>query len=550
MKKDEFLHFLFIPLVIGILGGISAIGFRWLIKIFEIAYQKITPFETYAWYLISMPVVFWISYVLITKFLINTSNVTLDHIAKKISLTAGNFSILKGFFVLFLTSLNIGFGAPVGREAPIAKLGGLLGELFLKIIHVPKVNLPIYLAAAVSSAIAATFNAPLAGIILGIEIIIGKVNTYIIIPMIVSCSTATMIAREFLGDYTAFFVPHLEFKNVYFYVVPLEGAVFAVLAVLMFYFFDVFRKMRAAFKKNWEKAVVLNGFLVGFMTFNVPQIAGVGYGYITELFQNGFGANQALMIMFIKFIAVILTLGSGLFGGLMSPSIFIGAFGGYFIGALFLQFGVDPKVMALVGSVAMLSGISRAPLRSSVIIIELTHSYQMLIPSLIVGSITSFIVAKFEPGSYFKRSLIQKGIDIENPKIIRFLKKVDFSKYFQHVPSVEEDLKIDKLGKIFKKNRTDYLPVVNSEGKLLAIVSLRDFRRHFFNRKTLKVKDIMNKKPIKLHSNSTLEEVVKTLGLLNTSSVPYVKEDGTYVDMIDLRKLFKDISLIDRYKII
>jgi CIC family chloride channel protein len=550
MRKDEFLHFVLIPLIIGILGGFSAVLFRWFIKYFEHLYQKMDVFHSNLSYLFTMPLVFWFSYYLISKLLINTSNVTLDNIAKKISIMAGNFSILKGFLVLFLTSFNIGFGAPVGREAPIAKLGGLLGEVFLKIVHVPKVNIPIYLGAAVSSAIAATFNAPLAGIILGIEIIIGKINTYIIIPMIVSCATATMFAREFLGDYTAFFVPHLEFREIYFYIVPILGVVFAILSIVMFYFFDFFRELRVVFRHKWNKIVLFNGFVVGVLIYVVPESMGVGYEYITALFKGDFGIHQALIIMTVKFIAVVITIGSGLFGGLMSPSIFIGSFGGYFIGGLFVHFGVDPKVLALVGSVAMLSGISRAPLRSSIIIIELTHSYQMLIPSLIVGSITAFIVAKFEPGGYFKRSLIQKGIDIENPKVVKFLKSIEFSKYYKNIQPVNYETSLAKISKLFRKYHTKYLPVVDENNILVGMVSLRDLRKHYFNRKKLKVKDIMNKKPLILHKNSGLDELIKTLGLFNASTIPYVDENGKYVSMIDLNKIYKDLALIDRYKLI
>lgn len=550
MKKEEFLHFLFIPVVIGILGGFSAILFRWLINFFETVYNKIDIFHSPYLYLFTMPLVFWFSHFLIHKLLINTTNVTLDNIAKKISIMRGNFSILKGFLVLFLTSLNIGFGVPVGREAPIAKLGGLFGEVFLMFVKTSKVNMPIYLGAAVSSAIAATFNAPLAGIILGIEIILGKINTYIIIPMIVACSTATLMAREYLGDYTAFFVPHLEFRDVYFYIVPVEGVFFAFLALIMAYFFDLFREMRIRFKHKWDKIVILNGFIVGLLIVAVPETMGVGYNYVTALFQDSFTFTQVFSITVIKFVAVIIAIGSGLFGGLMSPSIFIGAFGGYFLGDLFIHFNVDPKVLALVGSVAMLSGISRAPLRSSIIIIELTHSYQLLIPSLIAASITSFIVAKFEPGSYFKRSLIQKGIDIENQKVLRFLKNLKFEKYLLDVPPVSENMKISKVKTLFKKHHIRYLPVVNDSNVLVGVLSVRDLRKSYFKSKNATVRDLMSKHPIILHKDASMDEIIKTIGLLTASNVPYVDQEGKYIGMLDLNKLFKDISMVDRYKLI
>jgi CIC family chloride channel protein len=216
---------------------------------------------------------------------------------------------------------------------------------------------------------------------------------------------------------------------------------------------------------------------------------------------------------------------------------------------MFIRLGVEPKVLALVGSVAMLSGISRAPLRSSVIIIELTHSYQLLIPSLIAASITSFIVAKFEPGSYFKRTLIQKGVDIENKKVLQFLKRVNFEKYAKKIETVSYMSDIQKVRKRFRKMHTRYLPVVDDNYVLVGVLSVRDLRKTIFN-KNKKVKDFMTKKPYVLHKNASLEEVIKILGLLTSYYVPYVDENGKYIAMIDLNKLFKDITMIDRYKII
>jgi CIC family chloride channel protein len=550
MKKDEFLHFVFIPLVIGLLGGFSAILFRWLINFFENIYTKIDFLHNNILYLISMPLIFYFSYILVTKLLFNTSNVTLDNIAKKISIHRGNFSILKGFLVLFLTSLNIGFGVPLGREAPIAKLGGLFGEVFLKLLNLSKINIPIYLAASVSAAIAATFNAPLGGIILGIEIIIGKINTYIVIPMIVSSATATMFAEEFLGDYIAFYVPHLEFSDKYFYIVPIEGVLFAFLAVLIFNFLNMFRELKVALRHQWSKVVIFNGILVGLLIYLVPQSMGVGYEHITLLYQDVFSESQVFSITIVKIIVVIISLGSGLFGGLMSPSIFIGTFGGYFIGSFFSSFGIDPKVSALIGSIAMLSAMSRAPLRSTVLIVELTHSYQMLIPSLIVGSISSFIVAKFEPGGYFKRSLIQKGIDIENPRVVKFIEHLNFKKYYKELPTLKEETNAYEAFRIFKKSHSRYLAVVDDNGYLKGVVSVRDFRKHYFKKKKVTVSEIMSKHPIVFKENSKIEEIVKILGLLTSSYIPLVSKDNKYITMIDMNKIFKDISMHDRYKIL
>ena len=547
-QRDEFNHFVFIPVVIGILGGFSAVLFRKCIDLFQLLADKIDFGHNTAFFFIAIPPIFVVSNFLVHKFLREHPAITLDGIAKKIALHGGEFSPLRGFFVLTLTSLNIGFGLPVGREAPIAKLGGLFGELFLKWLKVNKLDLPLYLAAAVSSAIAATFNAPLAGIILGLEIIIGRVNLYILIPLIVSSTTATLVAREFLGNFTAFYVPHLPFKEIYFYLVPVEGLLFAIISLFVIYSFDFLRTVRVTFRKYWYPLVFINGLIVAFLLAFFPEIRGVGYDRITELFHFHYNFLKALEITVLKLWAVILTIGSGLFGGLMSPSIFIGAFGGYTFGEVFTHWGVDPRVLALAGSVAMLAGISRAPLRTTVIIIELTHAYQLLLPTLIAASVSSFLVAKFEPGSYFRRSLIQKGIDIDDPEVLEFLKTADFRKYLVRIPPVSENTPISKALKIFAKVHIRYLPVVNRERKLVGILSVRDLIKLLRELHDVPVREIMSKSPVVLHEGASVKDILRVLGLVGTQYVPYVDLNHRYLGMVDIHKLFKDLSLVKHVK--
>ena len=550
MILEELVHFFIIPVIIGMIGGASAFLFRFFVRFFTSIYSLMDVFHSAYFYLITMPVLFYVSNYLITKLLINQSNVTIDEIAKKISFMAGKFSFFKGYLVLVLTSISIGFGVPIGREGPIAKLGGLLSEVFLLIGKTQRINLPIYLSAGVSAAIAATFNAPIAGIIFGIEIIIGRINSYIVIPLVVSCATATLISRELIGDFTAFYVPHLTYDNKYLLYVPIEAIFFSLISIMLVFFLKEFRVLRVRYRKRWSYVVILLGFIVGLIIVLDPQVKGVGYKYVSALFGNAYDTKEALYIMLSKLLGVILSIGSGIFGGLMSPTIFIGAFGGYWLGGEFLQYGMDPRVFALVGSAAMLSGISRAPLRSSIIITELTHSYQLLLPILIASSITGYILSKFEPGSYFKRSLIQKGIDIENETINSYLQKSNLSKFIEKVQALDAGTPIKIVIKRFKSLHVSYLPVVKG-GILVGVVSLRDIRkRHFMHRKKLYAIDIMSAEPFSISQGHSKEDIFKALTVLNIGYVPYVDENKKYIGMLNLNRLIKDMSFTQKiYKI-
>jgi len=448
--------------------------------------------------------------------------------------------VLKGFIVLILTSFSIGFGVPVGREAPIAKLGGLSSEIFLKLIKVSRINLPIYLSAGVSSAIAATFNAPIAGILLGIEMIIGKLNSYILIPLIISSTTSTLISREIIGDFTAFYVPHLTYNNDYLFYVPIEAIFFGILSLIFLFSLKKFRFLRYKYQHKWSKIIIFLGIMVGILIYLTPEIKGVGYNYIENIFKHQYTQNEIFFITLNKFISVIISIGSGLFGGILSPSIFIGAFGGYFFGNFFHS--LDPRVFALIGTAAMLSGTTKAPLRSSVVIVELTHSYQLILPILVSSAITNYIISLFEKGYYFKRALIQRGIDVDNEQLIKFFNIKNLKKHIIKTSHLKQNMHINKALKIFKKENLPILPVLE-ENRLIGIVSLRDIRKKYFLRKKhLKIKEIMSKNPFYLSENSSQKDIFKGITLFNTRYIPFVDKNGNYIGMIDINKFLKDIS--------
>ncbi len=545
MIEGEIKHFFLIPFILGILGGISAYGFRLLVKLFNYFYNFLDFIHTNYFYIFTMPLVFYISNYLITKFLKNQSNVTIDEIAKKISMMSGKFSYIKGFLVLFLTSISIGFGVPIGREGPIAKLGGLMSEIFMITLKAERINLPIYLSAGVSAAISATFNAPIAGIIFGIEIIIGKVNSYIIIPLMVACTTSTIFARIFIGNYTAFYVPNLSYKMHYFIYLPIAAIFFAIISIILIHSLNFLKKLRKKYSKNWKFIIIFIGITVGIIINISPETKGVGYNYISNLYTNEYIGKNIFNIMLFKLIAVILSIGSGIFGGLMSPSIFIGSFGGYWFGTELLDINnmLDPKVFALIGSAAMLSGIAKAPLRSSIIIIELTHSYQLLLPLLITSAITTYIVSKTDSGSYFKRSLLQVGIDIEDKGIIDFLDKYKLDKLVKKVPAINPNTSLKRILPLFKRYKINYLSVTDSENNLIGVISLRDVRKSsLFYKKKLKVRDLMSKTPFAIYQHHKKENIYKALSMLNANFIPYITEDKKYIGMLNMNLLLRELT--------
>lgn len=534
-------HFFLIPSLIGVIGGFSAILFRKLITLSHTLFSFISGGKP-LFYPVLLPIIFYITYNISRYFLVSPEDATIDEIAKRISLERGGFNLKRGILVLSLTSFNIGFGAPVGREGPIAKLGGVLSELFSKVLRIDRIHLPIYLTCGVASAISATFNAPLAAVLFGTEIVLGKVNSYVLIPLVVSASVGALVSQEFLGDFTAFYVPPLHFQDAEIPLFILVAFLSAAASLLFFVSFNLFARLRAAYRHYWGKVAFSFGLVVGLLLLFHPEAAGVGYGAVGELFKNHFSPATALEIALTKLVAVVLSFGSGVFGGVMAPSIFTGAFLGYFVGD-YSQF--DPRVFALVGSAAMLSGISRAPFRSSLVIVELTHSYQLIIPILLTSVTTNFLVGLSNEVDFFKRALFHKGINVEELLTVH-LKDFKLSDYLKYIPPIYENAHVRYLIERFLKGKDRYIPVVKSpkDRRLVGIVSLRDLRlAAISDLSNLRVKDLMTDEPFVLTTDAPVEEVLKVVAIFEANLIPVVDKKGIYKGMFDVDSFLRKISL-------
>jgi len=218
----SFAKLFIIPAFIGVIGGFSAILMRELIKYSSLSTSVFDVLNNDSYfYLVSIPILFLASSFIINHFLEDTTNPTIDSVARSIVLRKGRLNYKKGIATVVLTAINIGFGVPVGREGPIAKLGGSLTSFSLKQLKIEGANIPLLVSCGVSAALAATFNAPIAAIIFGLEIILGRLSFNVIIPLSVASAVGTIISRHFLGNYPAFFLPRLSYTYMLIVFIPI-----------------------------------------------------------------------------------------------------------------------------------------------------------------------------------------------------------------------------------------------------------------------------------------------------------------------------------------
>ena len=527
----NFLELFFFPFLIGIIGGFSAIGIREIIS-----FSDRLSFAGY--YFLEIPVVFMATAYIIHNFLKNTSNPTIEIVSKQIILKKGDLDYKKGLAAAVLTAFNIGMGTPVGREGPIAKLGGALSRLFLKLFNTKGHLIPLYVTCGVTSALAATFNAPIAAIVFGLEIVIGKINLSIITPLAISSMTATIISREFLGDYPTFFVHHLGYDEKLLFLIPVFAFAFALL-VTVFEF--ITKELEIKFQKiHYLKKALIAGIAVGALITIFPQCASLGYNQVTSLFAQHFGAIHALSLSFVKLLVLSITLAAGIFGGVFAPGVFIGAFFGYFIGRMFFSPSQALSV-ALIGTVAFTSGISKAPFRSTLIIIELTKNYQLTIPALLTSVLSVYLNNLFQNRFHFLRAVLQKGFDLSNENFKRNMEELDIKGFLKEVYVIDKNAIISEILPALINSNSYYFPVVD-DNKLIGVISFRDIRAA--KNLNIKAKEIMTPNPEKIKINDSIIKVFEIMPHISANLIPVVDEKNNYIAMFDIEKFKKVASVI------
>ncbi len=538
------------PALIGVIGGFSAILVRVIIRYSsDLAFGiNFFPSERY-FYLFAIPLIFLISSILINKFLGDTSNPTIDSVAKSIALKKGRLNYKKGLASVVLTAINIGFGTPVGREGPIAKFGGSFTALFLKLFKTEGASIPLFVTCGVSSALAATFNAPIAAVVFGLEIILGRLNFNVIIPLSVASAIATIISRYFLGNYPTFYVHKLTYNYMFLLILPLFSLAFSF---MVFFFATIQRSVLKFYERmsfSFYTKAVLGGLAVGILVFLFPNAASLGYKQVSQLFVHSYSFEDSFILSVIKVIALAITFASGMFGGIFAPSIFIGAFLGFSVGGAVSHFiSIDPLSVALVGTAAITAGISSAPFRSSLIVIELTQNYQMAIPILLASVITLYFTHIFEERLHFSRTILQKGFDIADLSFRKKLEELNITNFIEtDIPILNENMKLKDIIFELMNSSSSYFPVVR-DTKIVGVLSFRDVRLMYDEKDRLKttVGELMTHNPNVLTLNSNGMDVFEFISHIDTTHIPVVnnKNDRIYEGMLNVNSFNKFVSFL------
>jgi len=466
-------------------------------------------------------------------------------------------TFLKGF----VTSLLLGTGASVGREGPIVQIGASVGSSLAQLFRLRPELRRLCLACGAAAGISATFNAPIAGSIFAMEIILMNIEVSFISHIVVASITGSVLSRIFWGEFPVFkavpFVLESYWELLPYLGLGLTAGLVAIIFVRSIYGLEtVFSHIGLP---EWLKPA-LGGLALGGIALALPQVLGVGYDTINVALSGGLALSFALLLLGGKIAATSLCIGSGMSGGIFAPSLFVGAALGTAVGLGTMEFWpvdtLHPSYFALAGMGAVVSGTTLAPITAIVTIFELTLQYQIILP-LMLACISSTLVVRFLFGySAYEVKLLRRGVNIvrgHDVGVLRNLLVRDFMR--TDYVSVPENLPLGDLYTRLLEAAYPHFVVLDSAGQLAGVVSFRDLRRVLprmdEHRDTMTTADIMSREVVSVWALDNLEKALHVFEEQRISFVPVLQsgEQGTVAGILtkdDLLSAYDQKVLKDR----
>ena len=501
----------------------------------------------------ALPIIGILLTVLIVRKVLNGSiEKGTSHIMHAVAKKRGLMPLKQMYSQIITSSFTVGLGGSAGLESPITVTGAAFGSNYAQNYRLSKKDRTLLLACGVASGIAAAFNAPIAGVLFAIEVVLAEISITAFIPIMISAATGALVSTIILNEDILLSFKQgeaFDYHNIPFYVIL--GLLSGLVSIN---YSRTFRKIEHYFgnlKMGPYKKALYGASILAILIFFFPSLFGEGYESIKILasknpekllkntFLDSFEDKKWVVLLFvgvtslIKVYATGLTLGSGGNGGNFAPSLFVGSFLGFFVAQFANLVGITKNMsvsnFTLVGMAGILSGLFHAPLTAIFLIAEITGGYNLMVPLMIVSSVSFAISKRFEPYSFDIKHLADKGEAFTNDKDKNILTSLDINDFIlSDYKVVEASNSLDNLVEIIKYSDASIYPVLNDKKELLGIIYLDAIRPIIFS--TFKVKytsthEVMQApKEIILH-NESIESILEKFEKTNTTILPVFKNN-------------------------
>ncbi len=331
------------------------------------------------------------------------------------ALDEGRMDLKAGLTSAVITIVSLGFGASAGREGPVVHLGATLSSTLACLFKLPAAAVRALLGCGVAAAIAASFNAPIAGTLFALEVVLGHYALNAFVPIVLSSAIATVITRVHLGNFPAFVLPHYNIMSYWeFAAFALLGMVCALVAVAFQLSVHLAEKMADRLDPPIWLRPVGAGVLVGLIAMFFPHVLGVGYEATDLTLKEYFGIGVLFSLLFAKMTATAITLAGRFGGGVFSPSLYLGAVTGGIFGQLAAMAapGINTSygLYAILGMGGVAAAVLGAPISTTLIIFELTGGFDISIALLLTISIAAGLTQALHGRGFFHWQLAGRGL--------------------------------------------------------------------------------------------------------------------------------------------
>jgi len=552
---SKYISHVLISIIIGLLAGGGAIVFHHILYITRTFFRPDnfrSKFDIPVFFIILIPVTGAVLTSLLSWLYPSIAKEKgVISVIKAIIIRKGFIPIKETLFHFIAPIISIGTGAPLGPEGPSAKIGSGIGSYMSQLFRHKSNDVIMYTAAGGGAAIAAVFNAPIAGVFFGIEVILlNDLKNRALSALIIAAVMADILSRTVLGNHKIFVIPSYTIGDLYtypFYI--LLGILCGVISIIYLNFSEFFKvlfndklKIHNPFFKLLPVALIFGFFLV-----YQYDLFGIGYIAINKVLQGKILPLLVLQLLILKVIFLALFLQAGAFGGSFAPALSIGTFLGYLMAIasnMILGTNLDPTAFALVGMGGVLAGINSIPLTSILLVFEVTSDYNFILPLMLVAIISHLAILYHRKGNEYTLALLDENIDVTKKGDLDIFSKmtvgsilqedmnvVDYAAPFKEVLSIIIDA---KYGDVF---------VVNRNNQLVGVITLKDVRQTLLDNDLcdlLIAGDlVLDIPPVK--ENDPVSLAIEKIREYNVENIPVVKSDTNreFIGIINHRDIIE-----------
>jgi CIC family chloride channel protein len=542
LSENTFL--IILAVVIGLLGGLGNYAFRKTIEfvhwaVFEQS-EQLFGYSMDEWSLARLavvlcPVVGGLLVIPLWYWFGKDLKGGFSGFLERVNLRGAKLQLRPIFTRGFGAALTIGTGGSAGQEGPIAMIGGAIGSQFGQLFKMSGDRLKVLVACGAAAGVAATFNAPIAGVFFAQEIVLlSAFELSSFTSIVIASGMATVVSRALLGNTPELYAP-VYLVNSYWELLlyVLLGLLIGILAAL---FIDGHYRIKdrfTALKIPKLAKPALGGLLVGVIGLGFPEVFGNGYDFMESVLLGNYTWYLLAALVLVKAVATSITLGSGLPGGLFAPCLYLGAVAGGAFGhiavMLFPQTHLAPGAYALVGMGAFLAATTHAPMTSIFLLFEITDSYEVIVPIMLTCVIGTSIARHFKKDSLETVELSRAGIDLEAGKERNIMKSLQVGDVMvRDVEAIPEHMTLGQFARFIEKTQHTNFPLVNVKGELTGIISVQDFMGVVFERDLMNlvvVKELATEDVITAHADEDLDQTMRKIGYRNIEQLPVVDRE-------------------------